>query len=164
MVAQESAGERRYWIGVVSGEHVAVGREDGFIQVCHGRLSAIRRVQPGDGFVYYSPTQAYHGKDRYQHFTAIGTVRDGIPYQVDMGAGFVPHRRDVAWFPAEPTPIQPLLDRLDFTAGKTNWGYQLRFGLFPISAHDFQLIADAMRADPDAAQSPSTTATRVVAG
>jgi hypothetical protein len=33
-----------------------------------------------------------------------------------------------------------------FTAGKPNWGYQLRFGLFPISAGDFRLIAKAMGA------------------
>ncbi|TGV63168.1 EVE domain-containing protein, partial [Mesorhizobium sp. M00.F.Ca.ET.158.01.1.1] len=44
------------------------------------------------------------------------------------------------------TPIKPLLERLEFTAGKSNWGYQLRFGLFPISAADFALIARAMGA------------------
>ena len=50
----------------------------------------------------------------------------------------------------EEAPIKPLLDRLDFTAGKSNWGYQLRFGLFEISDHDFRLIAEAMGAANEA--------------
>jgi hypothetical protein len=40
-----------------------------------------------------------------------------------------------------------LLDRLEFTRGKTNWGYQMRFGLFEISENDFRTIAAAMGAD-----------------
>ena len=47
---------------------------------------------------------------------------------------WIAHRRDVDWADADDAPIAPLLDQLDFTAGKTNWGYQLRFGLFEISA------------------------------
>jgi len=39
-----------------------------------------------------------------------------------------------------------LLEQLDFAAGKPNWGYQLRFGLFEISEHDFRLIGAAMGA------------------
>jgi hypothetical protein len=49
-----------------------------------------------------------------------------------MGS-FKPYRRDVAWVDAREAPIRRLLDRLDFRAGKSNWGYQLRFGLFAIS-------------------------------
>jgi hypothetical protein len=59
---------------------------------------------------------------------------------------FKPYRRDVDWAKAEEAPIQPMLERLDFTAGKANWGYRLRFGLLEISAKDFRLIAKAMRA------------------
>ena len=47
--------------------------------------------------------------------------------------------------------MQPLLDTLDFTAGKRNWGYQLRAGLIEISRHDFDLIAEAMHASIPAA-------------
>ena len=63
-----------------------------------------------------------------------------------MGKGFKPYRRDVAWAKGKEAPIPPLLDILEFTAGKPNWGYQLRFGLFPISANDFRLIVKAMGA------------------
>lgn len=64
-----------------------------------------------------------------------------------MGGGFTPARRDVDWREAKEAPIKPLLDRLDFTAGKPNWGYQLRFGLFEISERDFRLISEAMGAN-----------------
>ena len=70
-----------------------------------------------------------------------------------MGGGFTPFRRDVEWMAAAEAPIKPLLDRLDFTAGKSNWGYQLRFGLFPVSAADFALIAEAMGAKMAATES-----------
>jgi hypothetical protein len=74
-------------------------------------------------------------------------VKDGEPYQVDMGKGFKPYRRDVTWIEAKETPIHPLLDSLAFTRGKPNWGYQLRVGLFAIGEADFRLIAEAMGAD-----------------
>ncbi|MER9655480.1 EVE domain-containing protein [Mesorhizobium sp. M0152] len=133
-----------FWIAVASAQHVRRGRQGGFMQVNHGKAAPLRRVKAGDGIVYYSPTAVLGEKDGLQSFTAIGTVREGEFYQGDMGAGFTPFRRDVDWAAAEETPIKPLLDRLEFTAGKTNWGYQLRFGLFSVSAADFALIAEAM--------------------
>lgn len=145
--AAAASGGRRYWIGVVSEEHARHALDGSYVQVCNGKLSALRRIRPGDGFVYYSPNRTFRGKERHQHFTAIGTARRGDPYLFDMGGGFVPHRRDIDWADSVPTPIRPLLDRLEFTAGRSNWGYQLRFGLFSISEHDFRLIAEAMRAD-----------------
>jgi len=135
-----------YWIAVASAEHVRRGRREGFMQVSHGKAVPLRRIKAGDRVVYYSPTVTLGGKDRLQAFTAIGTVKEGEPYVFDMGNGFKPYRRDVAWAHANEAPIEPLLDRLEFTAGKRNWGYQLRFGLFAISAADFHLIAEAMGA------------------
>ena len=135
-----------HWIAVASAEHVRRGRASGFMQVNHGKAAPLRRVKPGDGIIYYSPTTILGEKDGLQAFTAIGTVREGEPYQGDMGSGFTPFRRDVEWAKAEETPIKPLLDRLDFTAGKSNWGYQLRFGLFEIGDHDFRVIAETMGA------------------
>jgi len=133
-----------HWIAVASAEHVRRGRRDSFMQVNHGKAAPLRRIKPGDGIVYYSPTTILGEKDGLQSFTAIGTVREGEPYQGDMGGGFTPYRRDVEWAKAQEAPIKPLLDRLEFTAGKSNWGYQLRFGLFAVSEGDFSLIAEAM--------------------
>lgn len=39
--------------------------------------------------VYYSPTVTFGGNDKSQSFTAIGQVKEGEPYQVDMRNGFV---------------------------------------------------------------------------
>jgi hypothetical protein len=138
----------RNWLAVASAEHVEIGRSAGFMQVCHGKASPLRRVQPGDRVVYYSPNRLYspshalRGKDRLQAFTAIGTVK-GALYQADMGFGFHPFRRDVAWHDAEPAPLAALQEELAFTQEK-NWGYRLRQGLVEISDADMTAIAAAM--------------------
>lgn len=139
-----SAGQ--YWIAVASAEHVRRGHAAGFMQVSHGKEAPLKRVKPGDGVVYYSPSEMLGSKDGLQSFIAIGTVRQGEPYRADMGS-FKPYRRDVDWAEAKEAPIRPLIDRLGFTTARSNWGYQLRFGLFAISAKDFRLIARAMQAE-----------------
>ena len=139
----------RNWLAVASAEHVEIGRIGGFMQVCHGRATPLRRVRPGDRVVYYSPNRIYtprhaqRGKDRLQAFTALGTVREGTVYQADMGFGFRPFRRDVAWHDAGIAPLAPLQPRLALTQEK-NWGYRLRRGLLEIAADDMAAIAEAM--------------------
>ena len=132
------------WLGVVSAEHVARGLAGGYMQVNHGKLAPLRRIKPGDLVAYYSPSTAFGGKDKLQSFTAVGRVKPGEPYEFDMGNGFVPHRRDVQWFKAQTAPIHPLLEELELTRGKRNWGYAFRFGLLGVSEHDMALIAAAM--------------------
>lgn len=116
------------------------------MQVSHGKLAPLKRIAPGDRIAIYSPTIALGGKEKCQAFTQLGVVRKGEPYQADMGGGFKPFRRDVDWLKTKDAPIAPLLEKLGFTAGNTNWGYQLRFGLFAVSDHDIVLIAKAMGA------------------
>ncbi len=140
---------KKNWLAVASADHVAIGRTAGFMQVCHGKVSPLKRVQPGDCIVYYSPNQHYsashaqRGRDRLQAFTAIGTVTAGMPYQADMGGGFRPFRRDVVWHDAEPVPLADLQATLAITQEK-NWGYRLRQGLLEVSAADMAVIAEAM--------------------
>jgi len=136
----------RNWLAVASAELVRRGRAEGFMQVCHGKAAPLRRLAPGDRVAYYSPTATFGGQDRLQAFTAIGTLRRGSPYQVEMGEGFCPFRRDVDWLAARPQPIAPLLECLDLTRGQRNWGYQFRFGRLALSAADMDLIAHAMQA------------------
>ncbi len=139
----------RNWVAVASADHVAVGCAAGFMQVCHGKVSPLKRVRPGDRIVYYSPNQHYsashaqRGKDRLQAFTAIGTVKEGAPYQSDMGGGFRPFRRDVVWHTAERVSLADLQANLAFTQEK-NWGYRLRQGLVEVSEADMAIIAEAM--------------------
>ncbi|GIU65949.1 EVE domain-containing protein [Candidatus Phycosocius spiralis] len=137
----------RHWIAVASAEHVLLGQTLGIMQVCHGKAAPLRRITPGDQVIYYSPVSRFGGKDRLQAFTAIGTVIDTMPYQVEITPGFKPWRRKVQWHAAHATPIRPLIGRLAFTAKGTNWGYRFRFGLFDITGEDAALIATAMLAD-----------------
>ncbi|MCP3473892.1 EVE domain-containing protein [Bradyrhizobium sp. CCGUVB1N3] len=130
----------KHWIAVASAKHVRIGRAHGFMQVCHGKGGPLRRISPGDHVAYYSPTETFGGKDRLQAFTAIGVVKPGVPYQADMGGGFHPFRRDVAWSDAAEVPIRPLLESLAFARDNPNWGYKLRLGLFEISGEDMELI------------------------
>lgn len=132
------------WIAVACAEHVARGRAGGFMQVCHGKAGPLKRIQPGDRVVYYSPARQMRGSDGLRSFTAIGEVLPGAPYAFDMGGGFVPWRRDVRWLAATPAPIAPLLDELAFSAGRRNWAAPLRFGLVAIEAGDTARIAAAM--------------------
>jgi len=139
----------RYWVAVASAEHARRGQA-GFMQVNHGKAAPLRRIHPGDCVAYYSPTTTFGGKDKLQAFTLIGRVKAGDIYEGQMGE-WTAYRRDVDWADAKDAPIAPLLDTLDFTKGRSNWGYQLRFGLFEISRHDFETIAGAMRAEVQAA-------------
>ncbi len=75
---------------------------------------------------------------------SIGIVGPGEPYAFDMGGGFVPWRRDVAYLPARETPIHPLLERFEFVQDRQRWGYKFRLGLFEINDHDMRLIGEAM--------------------
>jgi hypothetical protein len=139
----------KFWIAVASAEHVRLGQSQGFMQVCHGKGAPLRRLQKGDIVVYYSPAEVFGSKQAYQAFTAIGTVLARAPYQVSMfiddSTTFHPFRRDVDWFDSHPCSIRPLLNQLEFSKGKTNWAYPLRFGLAEICEADMLLIAQAMR-------------------
>ena len=114
------------------------------MQVCHGKAAPLRRIQPGDPVVHYSPTAQFQAKIKLQAFAAIGIVTPGAPYQADMGGGFCPFRRDAHWLQAREAPIQPLLHRLTWTSDQRNWGYTLRFGLIEVYEQDQQIIARAM--------------------
>jgi EVE domain len=142
----------RCWIAVACAEHAQRGRDHarvGFMQVCHGQGGPLRRLHPGDVIAYYAPSTTMGGKDRLQSFVSLGVVQPGQPYQADMGGGFVPFRRDVRYVAAEPAPIAPLLDALEFVDNRRHWGQKFRFGLFEVSVRDMARIAQAMRADAD---------------
>lgn len=136
----------KYWLGVVQRSHVLKGVELGIAQTNHGKKTGLDRLTPADGFVYYSPKTDYPAGAPLKEFTAIGRVAEGEPWQADDG-DFHPWRRKVHWNrSATSAPIAPLLDHLDLTRGNSNWGFALRRGLLEVTAHDFDLIADAMGA------------------
>ena len=132
------------WVAVASAEHVARGVAWGIMQVGHGKGPPLKRVHAGDRVVYYSPVRQFGTKEVCQAFTALGLARDERVYQADMGGGFMPFRKDVAYLPAQEASVRPLLDALSFTRGNRNWGYALRFGLLKVPDEDMALIAQAM--------------------
>lgn len=140
----ENPDSGRYWCGVVSRTHIAIGNEGGFIQLNHGKRTPLARLHAGDGLVIYSPRTSYPEGAPLQAFTAIGTVKDERIYQVDMGDGFVPYRRDIRYFPCGEAPIKYLIGDLSFIKNKTHWGMYFRFGLLRIPEEDFRLIAEKM--------------------
>jgi hypothetical protein len=135
----------RCWVGVASREHVIKGVEEGFCQLCHGKSSSLKRLQPQDWIVYYSPRSAMNGGDTVQAFTALGQILEGDPYPVDMGNGFVPYRRDVRFMSVREVAIRPMIDELSFIKNKQSWGYVFRFGLIEIPEADFNKIVAAMK-------------------
>ena len=70
------SADRRYWLAVASADHVRHGKQQGFMQVGHGKGGPLKRPHAGDGVVYYSPTAAFGGKERLQAFTSIGVLAD----------------------------------------------------------------------------------------
>jgi hypothetical protein len=157
---RDGEAEPRYWVGVVSAEHVERGVDGGFAQLCHGKAAPLRRMRGGDWLIYYSPAEKMRGGEPVQAFTAIGRVEHGAAYEFDMGGGFIPFRRDVRYLPCTAAPIRPLLPDLTFLPDKSRWGYAFRFGHLQIPRDDFLRIAAAMGVDASstdaAADLPST--------
>ncbi|MFI6168710.1 EVE domain-containing protein [Nocardia sp. NPDC051052] len=139
----------RYWLGVVSKEHVLRGVELGFAQANHGKRTSVERMQPGDTLIYYSPREGIRSGAQVRAFTAIGIIDDRPAWQADPvelpdGGCFQPWRRSVSYrTEAKETAIDELRDELDLTSSP-NWGMVLRRGLIELTAHDHAVIAKAM--------------------
>jgi hypothetical protein len=134
----------KYWINVISRDHVQRGVDGGFTQANHGKASGLKRMQAGDWIIFYSPKSSYQGGEPLQAFTAIGQIADEQLYQFEMTPDFVPWRRRVTFMSCHKVPVRPLIDDLDFILDKVHWGHRFRFGLFPISEHDFKFLHSAM--------------------
>lgn len=137
----------KYWIAVASKEHVLLGVQGGFGQVCHGKEGPLKQMREGDFLIYYSPTNRFGEKDPCRAFTAIGQIEKGDPYPFQMTSDFIPYRRNVRFFISRETLILPLIEKLSFILDKRKWGFPFKRGCFSISETDFQLIALEMGID-----------------
>ncbi len=137
----------RYWLVVASREHVGRAVAGGFVQACRGKLRPLERMRAGDGVVCYSPRERMDRvSPRVQSFVALGRLVDDRSYPFAMPDGRVPHRRDVDWRLVQPVALAGLAPRLHLAA-QPDWPMMLRRGHLELDAHDFQLIAGAMRLD-----------------
>jgi len=134
----------KYFIGVVSREHVLRGVKMGVAQIGHGKKSGLVRMKKDDWLVNYSPKVALDSKIPLQAFTAIGQMVDNEIYQVDESPTFKPFRRKVKYLKVSEAPIAPLIESLSFIKNKKSWGYVFRFGLVEIPESDFLLIKNNM--------------------
>lgn len=134
----------RYWIVVVSKDHIERGIAGGFMQANHGKPGPLRRMAIDDWMICYSSKQTMKGTEPYQAFTAIGQVADEEIYQHKVSDGFMPFRRNIKYLKCEEIPIAPLIEQLEFITNEKSWGYQFRFGFFEIGEKDFKLIKDFM--------------------
>jgi EVE domain-containing protein len=145
--AQRPNGPARAWVGVVSRAHVQRGVVGGFAQLCHGKRASLDRMRNGDALVYYSPTTEFRGGSALQAFTALGVVLGESSYPFDMGGGFIPFRRQLAYAAClREVPLRELAPQLHFVQSNPSWGMLARRGHFEIDLHDFELIATAMHA------------------
>ncbi len=137
----------RYWMVVVSKDHVQRGVKDGFMQANHGKATSLKRLTAGDWVIFYSPKKTYAGNEPLQALTAIGQVADEGPYQYKMTEDFFPYRRNVDFYQCTETSIIPLIWKLDFIENKKSWGYKFRFGFLEMQEHDFEIIRSEMLKD-----------------
>jgi hypothetical protein len=135
----------KYWLGIVSKEHVLKGKSEGFAQVCHGKRAPLARMKKDDWLIYYSPGNAM-GKSDLQAFTAIGTVPDDHVFQFKMFEDFIPFRRKISYINSKEVMLASIKSKLNFTLEK-NWGYQLLRGLVELSKEDFITIAKFMEVE-----------------
>ncbi len=134
----------KYWIAVVSKEHVLNGIDWEIMQVCHGKKAPLKRINKDDFIIFYSSKYRLKDKKPYQKFTSIAKAIDDEIYQVKMFENFEPFRRKVKFLKCSETEIKPLINDLDFIQNKKSWGYPFRYGLLEISKKDFDLITIKM--------------------
>jgi predicted RNA-binding protein len=136
--------KQKYWIVVVSKEHTMRGVSGGFMQVCHGKETPLKRIHRDDWVIFYSSKITMEGKEKCQKFTAIGQALDDEVYQFQMSKDFIPFRRNVNFYNCKEISILPFIDKLEFIQDKSKWGYPFRFGLLEIKESDFKLIISSM--------------------
>ena len=96
----------KFWVGVVSENHVKRGVTGGFCQVCHGKGGPLKRMKKGDYLLYYSPKVDLDSDQKLQAFTAVGKMTGDEVYQFEMTPDFIPFRRDVEYYKSvRPCPI-----------------------------------------------------------
>ena len=123
----------RYWVGVVSKNHVLRGVEGNFCQVCHGKGGPLNRMKKGDYLLYYSP--------KYD------MIIDDKAYQVEQFEGFFPFRRNVEYYlPVKDCSIEIARQHPEWK----NYTSRLRYGHFEVSKDFFLYIFHHMKVDDEA--------------
>ena len=134
----------KYWLSVVSKEHILNGIKNKWIMVCHGKERPLKRMKEGDWLINYSPTEKYGDKKPYQCFTGFGQITDGKTFQHQMDDSFHPFGMKIDWKPSNDISVRPYLKSLKFITNPKQWGFKFRLGHFEIPKKDFLLLTQDM--------------------
>jgi EVE domain-containing protein len=135
--------DTRFWINIVSLDHVRKSVAGGFLQSSRGEKEGLDVVSRGDYVLFYSPRTQFRQGKPLQQFTALGMVQDGEPYRVTSGTSNS-WQYHMEFSDAEPTLLEPLVSDLAFIPDKEKWGLPYNKGLFQIERDDFVRIVQAM--------------------
>ncbi len=136
----------KYWINVLSKDHVMAGIAGGFTQAHGDKAHQLSLLAKGDLVFFYSPGTLFRAGQILQAFTAIVRVADDAPFQVKGTGQVQPWRRKVAAVASEEVPAVSMVPQLAFITDKANWGASLGRSLFEIGEDDASRIALAMKA------------------
>ncbi len=131
----------KYWILVISKDHVLTAVDAGVIRAKPVELQLLRQ---GDVVFFYSPGTRFRAGEILQAFTAVARVTGDAPHQVDTAAATHAWHLKAKFLACQETPIEPLIPHLDFIQDTANWAGSLPRGLFAIGEDDAGRIADAM--------------------
>ena len=132
----------RFWVGVVSKEHVLRGVDLGGRRIIKKKKAPLNRMKKGDYLLYYSPKYQLNGQEKLQAFTAVGKILDDTAYQVEMFEGFVPFRRNVSYYqPVKDCPIEKVRPHPEWR----QYASQLRYGHFEVSKEFFLYVFEQMK-------------------
>jgi hypothetical protein len=102
----------KYWINTVSKDHVMLGKKGDFVQAGHGRETPLKKLQPGDYMIFYSPKTSLQNGKLVQAFTAVATIKDHDVYQAVVSDRFQPYRRNAEYENCQEVNIKPLIEQL----------------------------------------------------
>ena len=146
MTEPASTSSTRYWVNIISHNHVLKAVEGEFIQADRSQGEGLGQLTKGDKVLFYSPRTSFRKGRLLQEFTALGTVEDEEPYLFELNQNNVSRRK--MWYTSScQTPIKPLVEHLSFLPDKEKWELPFRKGLFEIPVTDFTRIAQAMGAE-----------------
>ncbi len=140
----KETGGRRFFLGVVNKDHVLLGKEAGFVQLCHGKKSGpLSKLSVNDLLVYYSPSEFTKSKTSLKSFTAIAKITGEIETPPSKMS-----RRGAQFLECNEAAIAPLTLSWKPKEGK-KWGMALRSGFKELTKEDFLVIAKAMGLNVD---------------
>lgn len=141
-----TASAMKYWISVISKDHVLSGLAAGFTQAHGDKAAQLDLLGEGDLVFFYSPGTLFRHGEILQAFTGVARVTDNKAYEVKGSPNGPALRRNVTAVPSAEVAAAALAPALEFITDKADWATALRRGLIEIGEADARRLATAMGA------------------